>query len=383
MQNTSLTASIAALCCLTTLALPAQSSVTITELPTPSAASAPQGIDTAPDGSLWYCETAANKIAQLKPNQTTAEFPLPDGAPFIAKVAADGVWFTYSNRAAIGHLNPETGAVEQFLIPSGAAPFFIELAADGSKWFTETAGVGRLSPTGSISEWSFALEHPDDNIEQLGIDPFGNIWSAERNFDGAGTAGTNKVRRLNPATNVVSTFPVPTPGGNPAGIQTNADGTVWVSEYFANAIALLVPAVAPHTDAVVKPSTVPAGANRGAAARTTPTRTTGTTTRETASVHIVKPSLTPGWIEYRIPTGNAQAEDMRVDRFGRVWFEEDSGKLGVLNPFVAQFREYSVPSLNSGYYNIVLSKGEERLYFTEAGVFAPVATKVGYLPTGE
>ena len=198
-------ATLATLCSASSLTAAAQTAILVTELPTPSASSSPQGIDSAADGSIWYCETAAGKIAQLKTDQTAVEYPLPNGGePFIAKVATDGIWFTYANRAAIGHLNTASGAVEQFLIPSGSSPFFIQLAADGSKWFTETAGVGRLSPSGTITEWSFAQEHPDDNIEQLGIDPSGNIWFAERNFDGSGAAGTNKVRRLNPVTNVVT-----------------------------------------------------------------------------------------------------------------------------------------------------------------------------------
>lgn len=91
--------------------------------------------------------------------------------------------------------------------------------------------------------------------------------------------------------------------------------------------------------------------------------------------------MTQGWIEYPIPTANAEAEDMRVDRQGRVWFEEDAGSLGRLDPFEARFTEYPMPSANSGYYNIALDRRTGLLWFTEAGVFAPVTTKIGYLNT--
>ena len=73
------------------------------------------------------------------------------------------------------------------------------------------------------------------------------------------------------------------------------------------------------------------------------------------------------------------AEDMRVDQHGRLWFEEDSGLLGSLDAYHAIFAEYTVPSVNSGYYNIVLDQNEDRLWFTEAGLFAPVTTKIGFL----
>ncbi|WP_216843024.1 hypothetical protein, partial [Granulicella sp. S190] len=51
----------------------------ITEIPTPSPVSLPQGVDIAGDGSIWYAETSAGKIAVLHPNLSTAEFALPTG----------------------------------------------------------------------------------------------------------------------------------------------------------------------------------------------------------------------------------------------------------------------------------------------------------------
>lgn len=355
---------------------------TIAEFATPSSASTPQGIDVAADGSVWYAETAAGKLAVRHPDGSSSEFPVPNGGqPFIVKAAADGVWFTDSANRAIGHLDPRTGRIDEYAIPSGASPFFIQVAADGSKWFTETAGVGRLSPQGAITEWTVALEHPDDNMEQLSLDPWGKVWFVERNFDGAGAAGTNKVRRLDPRTNVISTYAVPTLGGTPSGVVANPDGTVWVSEYYANALALLDPRVAPHTDETVTPGTRRATGQPAPAPRTMTARSPSTRTPAAPSVHVVRPVVTRGWIEYPLPTANAEAEDMRVDRHGHVWFEEDAGFLGRLDPFEARFTEYAIPSANSGYYNIALDPAGGLLWFTEAGVFAPVTTRIGYLTT--
>ena len=355
---------------------------TIAEFPTPSPASSPQGIDVAADGSVWYAETAAGKLAVRHPDGSSSEYPVPNGGqPFIVKAAADGIWFTDSGHRAIGHLDPRSGKIDEYAIPSGASPFFIQIAADGSKWFTETAGVGRLSPQGAITEWTFTLEHPDDNMEQLSLDPWGNVWFVERNFDGAGAAGTNKVRRLNPRTNVVSTYAVPTLGGTPSGVVANADGTVWVSEYYANALALLDPLVAPHSDETVAPDTRKATGQLASSPRTVSARAPSTRTAAPPAVHTVQPVVTPGWIEFPLPTANAEAEDMRVDGFGNVWFEEDAGFLGRLDPYAARYTEYAIPSANSGYYNIALDPWNGRLWFTEAGVFAPVTTKIGYLTT--
>ena len=154
---------------------------------------------------------------------------------------------------------------------------------------------------------------------------------------------------------------------------------MWVSEYFANAIALLNPNVAPHTDAVVRPGSASATSKANTVARSNGNSGNGASTVVSPGIHTVRPTFTPGWVEYHIPTANAQAEDMRVDLFGRVWFEEDAGLLGMLNPYTATFTEFTIPSADSGYYNIVLDLLAGRLWFTEAGVFAPVATKIGNL----
>jgi virginiamycin B lyase len=355
----------------------------ITEFPTASAVSFPQGIDIDEDCNIWYAETGAGKIAVLRPNHTTSEYPVPNGGqPITPKVANDGIWFTDGANHAIGNLNPDTGKIVEYPIPSGASPLFLQIAPDGSKWFSELTGVGRLGVNGVITQWDVTLEHPDDNIEQLSIDRSGDVWFAERNFDGTGPAGTNKVRRLNPWTNVISTYLVPTLGGNPAGVQANPDGTVWVSEYFANAFALLFPNVAPHTDEVVAPNSKFGSSSSAKARPTNLGRVQGVRTPVAPTTDFVRPSFTRGWVEYVIPTADTESEDMRVDRLGRLWYEGDTGFVGVLNPYAALFTQYSIPSVDSGYYNVALDLKTNRLWFTEAGAFAPVATKVGNLDRG-
>jgi len=354
---------------------------TIKESPTPSPNSSPQGIDVS-HGLAWYAETNAGKIALQIGGRLAAEYALPNGgAPNLVKIGNGVIWFSDGVNKAIGTLNPTNGAITEYKAPSGAAPFFLALGRDGSVWFSEPAGVGRMAANGSFSEWTFSLEHADDNIEEISLDPSGNLWFAERNFDGSGAAGTNTVRRLNPTTNVVSTFLVPTFGGNPAGVFANPNGTVWVSEYFVNKLALLNPAAAPHTDAVVAPST---GANSSLAGTFRPSfqqlRAPTQTHVHATTSHVVV-TVSPGWTEYTIPTANANAEDMRADSHGNLWFEEDLGQLGVLRPSAQIITEYPIPTANSGYYNIALGE-EGQLYFTEAALFtAGVPSQVGVLNT--
>ncbi len=345
---------------------------TVTEYPTPTPDSLAEGVDVARNGDIWYCETLASKLVLQRADRSVVEYPVPNaGQPNTLKIGADGIWFTDQSNDAIGVLHPGSGEVVLHPIPSGAMPTFLELSPDGSVWFPEPSGVGRMAADGSFTEWTIALEKPDAHIEEISLDPAGNVWFAEKNFGGPGPGGTNAVRRLDPATGVVSEYRVPTLGGTPAGVLANADGTVWVSEFFGNAIARLDPRAAPHTDLTVVPTHghpaavrtpgVHRHAGGGPRAATTPTP---------PRITPVVPVATPGWIEYPIPSPDSNTGDLRLDASGRLWFEEDAGQIGVLDPAKLTIAEYRLPTAGNGYYNIEIDH-QGRIWVTEAGFFAP------------
>jgi len=347
----------------------------VTEFPTPTPNSVAAGVEVTQDGSIWYCETLASRLVLQRPDRGVVEYPVPNGGqPNTLKIGQDGIWFTDQRNNAIGVLHPETGEVVEYRVPSGVQPTFIELGPDGSVWFPEPNGVARMDPQGHFTEWRIALEKTNDgsHIEEISLDPAGRVWFAEKNYAGQpGPDGTNTVRRLDPAINLISEYRVPTLGGTPAGVLANADGTVWVTEFFGNAVALLDPGAAPHNDLTVTPLS---GASAG---QSTP----GSHLRAGGAPHVaiapviprltpVTPSRTPGWIEYPIPLANANAGDLRVDPSGRLWFEEDAGQIGVLDPVALTITEYPLPTPGNGYYNIEIdSRG--RIWITEAGFFAP------------
>jgi virginiamycin B lyase len=344
----------------------------VTEYSTPTPNSLAEGIEVTRDGSLWYCETLASRLALQRPDRSVVEYPVPNGGqPNTLKIGQDGIWFTDQLNNAIGVLHPASGEVVEYKVPSGATPTFIELAPDGSVWFPEPNGVARMDSHGTFTEWQIVLEKADAHIEEISLDPSGHVWFAEKNFDGPGPDGTNAVRRLDPATNGIREYRVPTLGGTPAGVLANADGTVWVTEFFGNAVALLDPGAAPHTDFTVTPLT---GASAGQSTPGSRLHAGGgphvAATPVTPRLTAVTPSRTPGWIEYPIPFANANAGDLRTDPSGRLWFEEDAGQIGVLDPAALTITEYPLPTPGNGYYNIELD-AHGRIWITEAGFFAP------------
>src|SRR5689334_25296885 len=89
-----------------------------TEFPLPNPGSGPTTIALTQDGSVWFTQSAGNRIGRMRPDGTgLVEFPLP---------------------------NPNSG------------PRIIAVGADGNLWFSEHTGnrMGRITPAGQIAEYA-------------------------------------------------------------------------------------------------------------------------------------------------------------------------------------------------------------------------------------
>jgi streptogramin lyase len=107
----------------------------------------------------------------------------------------------------------------------------------GNAYFSETSTnkIGRLEPaTNMITEWTL----PTNSSKPAGIafDPSsGSVYFAE--------SSTNKIGRLEPATNMITEWTLPTNSSKPAGIAFDpSSGSVYFAESSANKIGRLVPA---------------------------------------------------------------------------------------------------------------------------------------------
>ena len=99
-----------------------QSKPTLYPVPTPNATV--QGIAVAPDGTIWFAETVAKKLARLDPNTsiiTEYSSPITLVAPIQVAVDSSGiVWFTDHGDNEFGWFNPQTK--EWKTLPIGYCP---------------------------------------------------------------------------------------------------------------------------------------------------------------------------------------------------------------------------------------------------------------------
>jgi virginiamycin B lyase len=197
-----------------------------------------------------------------------------------------------------------------------SAPADITRGPDGNLWFTQQDGIGRLSPTGSILEYpagatpGFASGRQPG---QIAAGPDGALWFTEQALAG-------RIGRLDPATGMVTEYPVITPGRQLTGIASGPDGNLWFTER----------------------------GGAGAIGRISPT---GMVTEYAYGL-----------------TAGSRPTDIAAGPDGNLWFTEsaDPGRIGRILPTTGAITEFSSGlTPNSGPSQITSS--DDELYFTEAG----------------
>ncbi|MFL7793493.1 MAG: hypothetical protein AB8I69_15235 [Anaerolineae bacterium] len=107
---------------------------------------------------VWFTEAGADRIGKLVYTDTATftfqEYTLTVGSRPLNLVAGGGyIWFTEAGRNLIGRLNPNTGQIDEFDIPTpNSHPADLDVAPDGSIWFTEMTAdqLGHLIVTSTL-----------------------------------------------------------------------------------------------------------------------------------------------------------------------------------------------------------------------------------------
>ena len=208
---------------------------------TAGTSSAPLYIAKAPDGSFWYTQSSASRVARMTPAGEVTEYslPSPKSSPFDIVAGADGnMWFTEigdtpSDGGRIGRISP-TGTITEFTLPTiTCQPRGIAAGPDGNIWFTEiaTARIGRITPQGVITEFDI----PWTGAAPRGITagPDGNLWFTD--------SGGLSLGRVTP-TGVMTRFPVSGASGSMRSITVGPDRNLWFTELIGNRIGRMTTA---------------------------------------------------------------------------------------------------------------------------------------------
>lgn len=203
----------------------------------------PTGIASGPDGKLWFTQAGAGKVASIATDaEAMTEYAVGNGPKGIAAGPDGHLWFTLETDNQIGRIST-AGLVTRVAVPTAAAkPRGITQGPDGNLWFTEfEAGkIGRVKPDGTLTEWNVTgtLAPKPEGIISSG----GKIWFADRannricrfadSAQPLAPTWRKGVRMANlpaVANLVLDEIPLD-PGADPAGLTTDNQGNVWVTE---------------------------------------------------------------------------------------------------------------------------------------------------------
>lgn len=240
----------------------------------------PDIIVQGPDGNLWFTEVVANKIGRITPSGTVTEFPIPEtGSPNKGPegitTGPDGkLWF------ALEATTPEEmGSVTT----NGTFAFYpfgdnlknhlaleIVTGSDGNLWFTEGAGLVRLTTGGTFTPY----------LLPTGSDPFGIAVGTDGNLWFAAT-GSNRVGHMDTSGSSLVEYGVPSYHSLIHDITSSPDGNLWFTENGANKIGCIAPStgngMAPVMPTATPPATPMPTSTPVPTATPAPTATTGPT----------------------------------------------------------------------------------------------------------
>jgi virginiamycin B lyase len=204
--------------------------VSIQEWPVPTKGAHPHDPAVGPDGALWFTEQMVNKLGRLDPKTgAIQEYPLPsdkNAGPHGLVADKEGhIWFTANFGGYIGKLDPRTGKVTEYKMPLEKAddPHTAVFDATGILWFTVQGGnmVGRLDPRSGkveLKEVPTASALPYGiQINSKGIPVFCEL-------------GTNKMASIDPGTLAIREYPLP-PQVRPRRLAIAADDTVYFTDF--------------------------------------------------------------------------------------------------------------------------------------------------------
>lgn len=192
----------------------------------------PHGVTIGPDGIIWFA-APPYVLGRIDPKtEVMEEIRIPafadgkDPYPHSLVVGSDGkVWFSETHRPTPGGLSsydPKTKKFQRFIHEKVVVPYGM-IEHDGIIWFTVMipGRFGTLDPkTGAIQVYDIPTK--DNSVRRLRFDSKGRAWFGE--------FATSKIGVFDPKTKKIKEYDLPA-RGTPYSIHVDADDNVWSATY--------------------------------------------------------------------------------------------------------------------------------------------------------
>lgn len=174
-------------------------------------------------GVIWFTMTRANRIGRMDTRTGMMREYQASGRPFgLALDHAGNVWFCQISAGKLGKLDPKTGITTELVLQPDSHPRRIAASLDGSLWIT-LFGRGSLLHVDPVRE-KVIEEHrlpagPTGGAFAVTVDGAGGVWANE--------FYTNTVLRLDPETEEIRVFTLPSKGLGIRKMVVDAEGRLW------------------------------------------------------------------------------------------------------------------------------------------------------------
>lgn len=213
------------------------------QVPWPS--SRPRDPDVAADGRIWFVGQADDYVAVFDPHsEAFRRYDLPEGAGPHNVIVTDSqdIWYAGNRAAHLGHLDPESGDIEQIATPEERAPDPHTLVedAEGRIWFTVQWGnqIGRFDrDSGEID--LVAVSRDRSRPYGIKLDDAGNAWVA--------LFGTNHLARVDADTFELTEIELPREDARPRRLVW-AEAGVFYGDYAKGYLGHYDPATETFTE---------------------------------------------------------------------------------------------------------------------------------------
>jgi uncharacterized protein (TIGR03437 family) len=191
-----------------------------TEYAIPTAGSSPGSITAGTDGKIWFVDytSGTGKVGNIAPSGEILEYSFPHAtftAPSGITSGPDGnIWVAEGEY--IAKVTPG-GTITEYSA-HGLIPATIITGPDGNVWFGDLSfGIlSKITPSGVVTSYTL----PGVIIYALAAGPDGNIWIADR-FN-------SKIGRVTPSGQITEFALNPASGAG--GITIGADGNLWIAQ---------------------------------------------------------------------------------------------------------------------------------------------------------
>ena len=206
----------------------------------------PRAVEVDEGGDWWVLLGGPEKIARYRP--PTEAWDTWDIGMHPHSIVRDGqgrVWFNghFSKEPEqIGMLDPATGAVTTFDVPSppmpdggSTIPYGLRLSPDGTLWGTQLLGsrLVKFEPT-TETFTLYDLPTAYSGPRRPDVGPDGIVWIPEY--------AASKLARFDPATETFREFELPIPDALPYVVRVDAErGWVWIATAGADALIRFFP----------------------------------------------------------------------------------------------------------------------------------------------